>query len=60
MTYNLKKRLKYHPNRPRSLAVALPQPLPLLAVNRRDSRRCRRLEALTRTLAKPLSKKSTA
>ena len=58
VAYNLKKLLKYCPNRQLSLAVALPQPL--LAVNRRVRRQCRRLEAPTRTLAKPLSKKSTA
>ena len=36
VAYNLKKLLKHRPNRPRSLAVAQPQPL--LAVNRRVSR----------------------
>ena len=58
LAFNLKKLLKHRPNRQRSLAVALPQPL--LAVNRRVRRQCRRSEAPTRALAKPLSKKSTA
>lgn len=58
VAYNLKKLLKHRPNRQLSLAVALPQPL--LAVNRRVRRQCRRSEAPTRTLAKPLPRKSTA
>ena len=58
VAYNLKKRLKRRSYRPRSLAVAQPQPL--LAVNRRVSRQCRRSEAPTRTLAKPLTRKWTA
>ena len=58
VAFNLKKLLKYRPNRQRSLAVALPRPL--LAVNRRVRRQCRRLEAPTWTLAKPLTRKSTA
>jgi len=58
VAYNLKKLLKYRPNRQLSLAVALPQPL--LAVNRRVRRQCRRSEAPTRSLAKPLTQKSTA
>ena len=58
VAYNLKKLLKYRPNRQLSLAVALPRPL--LAVNRRVRRQCRRLEAPTQTLAKPLSKGPTA
>jgi hypothetical protein len=58
VAYNLKKLLKYRPNRQRSLAVALPQPP--LAVNRRVRRQCRCSEAPTRTRAKPLFKKSIA
>ena len=58
VAFNLKKLLKYRPNRQRSLAPALPWPL--LAVNRRVRRQCRRLEAPTWTLAKPLTRKSTA
>ena len=58
VAYHLKKLLKHRPNRQRTLAVALPQPL--LAVNRRVRRHCRCSEAPTRTPAKPLSLKSTA
>ena len=58
VAFNLKKLFKYRPNRQRSLAVALPWPL--LAVNRRVRRQCRRLEAPTRALTQPLTRKSTA
>ena len=58
VAFNLKKLLKHCPKRQASLAVALPRPL--LAVNRRVRRQCRRSEAPTGALAKPLSKKSTA
>jgi len=58
VAFNLKKLLKHGPKRQAGLAVALPRPL--LAVNRRLRRPCRRSVAPTWTLAKPLSKKSTA
>jgi hypothetical protein len=58
IAFNLKKLLKHCPKRQAGLAVALPRPL--LAVNRRVRRQCRRSAAPTRTLAKPLSKKATA
>ena len=58
VAYNLKKLLKYRPERQVSLAVALPQPL--LAVHGRVRRQCRRSEAPTRALARPPTRKSTA
>jgi len=50
VAYNLKKLLKYRPERQLSLAVALPR----LAANTRSGRRNRRSEAPTRALAKRL------
>ena len=58
VAFNLKKLLKYRPQRQRSLAMALPPPL--LAVNGRTWRRNRCPKAPTRVLAKSLTRKSTA
>jgi len=58
VAYNLKKLLKYRPERQASLAVALPRPL--LAVSRRAGSRNRRTQAPTRTLTQPLIRKRTA
>jgi transposase len=57
VAYNLKKLLKYRPQRQLSLAVALPRPL--LAVNRRAGQQSRRTQALTRALAKLLLQNGT-
>ncbi|GAB3862381.1 IS1182 family transposase [Hymenobacter terrigena] len=58
VAYNLKKLLKYRPERQLSLAVALPQPL--LATNARTWRSNGRSEASTRALAKPRLRNRTA
>ena len=58
VAYNLKKLLKYRPQRQLSLAMALPRPL--LAVNRRAGWQSRRSKAPIWALAKPLTRKSTA
>ncbi|GAC1595207.1 MAG: hypothetical protein NVS3B25_18670 [Hymenobacter sp.] len=56
VAYNLKKLLKYRPERQMSLAMALPQPL--LAVNRRAGWRNQRAQAPW-ARAKPLSRNGT-
>ena len=56
VAYNLKKLLKHRPQRQVSVAMALPRPL--LGVNRRVRRLCRRSAAPTRILAKPLTRNS--
>jgi superfamily I DNA and RNA helicase len=55
VAYNLKKLLKYRPNRQLSLVVALPRPL--LAANGRVRRQCQRSKAPIWALAKPLTRK---
>ena len=55
---NLKKLLKYRPQRQLSLAVALARPL--LATNRCAGRQSRRSEVPTQALAKPLTRNRTA
>ena len=52
VAYNLKKLLKYRPQRQVSAAVALPRPL--LSTNRRAWRKRWRAQALTWALASPL------
>ena len=57
VAYNLKKLLKYRPQRQLSAAVALPRPL--LAANRNSWRRNRHPESPTWALAKPLPRNRT-
>ena len=59
VAYNLKKLLKYQPERQLSLVVALALPGPLLADTRHAWQRNRHLKAHTWALAKSLPKNGT-
>jgi hypothetical protein len=58
VAYTLKKLLKYRPTRQRSLAVALPRPLPTAIT--RVGRRNRRTEIPTRAIAKRIRRNTSA